>query len=725
MAGFAEGLIGGVNAGTNLANMYNQQQQTAKLNDLRQQQVKLQQLDTIGKIMTMAQTDPRGAGVLMGSFVGPQGMNLPPDVGKGYTDFITKASASTLSNVKDILTKVGLDADPAHVDQAVRAGPINLMTYVSNALSIKSKGAINSALAPDTTSTPPTGAAPSPAPAPGQPAPAAPQVTPEQMQQVLASQESGGNAAAPTSANRAVGKYQITPDTFARYMPGVPADLISDPEMNETAGKKIINTLHAKYNGDPGRIATAYFSGDGNVAPAGSPTPYINDAADANGKKVSDYVGDVRKRILGLSAGSGSANTGTIPHEAVTALGAPPANALPGLPDGHAAPGAGYTPDMLPALRNAQIAQQINQKADKLQATGDAGALELAEKLRTQANTFESKSIVTLKDDNPLVAGLNLKPGTVIQYNLATKQPMTILQQGEDQDAPMTADVRAKLNASGANLDPARAYSWNPRTQKATPLDSLTNETSRTQAASARDAAKMKEVDAMSTSAQDSLKQSANISSLIDRAALGRLGPLKQNLAEWGTALGIDTSKLVNVPAGQALESAFNAQVVDRVHGMGRLSTQQDMIVKSAGGALNDTPEGLKFIQALRQREANQQLNAVDIANTWNNLPKGPSTVLTAQDAQANPKLAPFVGKNYYQAEKDIMAPQPLTPEMDSLLKGVDQQAGAREIADVHKWLPNLASIQKDQAEVISKHLDQLSTAQYAKFKAMAQTRGW
>ena len=91
-------------------------------------------------------------------------------------------------------------------------------------------------------------------------------------------QESGNNPNAPTSITGARGPGQIEPGTFARY--AKPGENIANPADNRAVASRILDHYNTEYNGDIGRIATAYFSGEGNVAPAGSPTPYIQDRAD-------------------------------------------------------------------------------------------------------------------------------------------------------------------------------------------------------------------------------------------------------------------------------------------------------------------------------------------------------------------------------------------------------------------------------------------------------------
>lgn len=108
-------------------------------------------------------------------------------------------------------------------------------------------------------------------------------------------QESNGSATSPTSIDGAKGGWQITDGTFNQF--ARPGENINNPKDNEAVGRRIISKYSSDYNGDAGRVATAYFSGPGNVAPAGSPTPYLKDTQDGNGTHVSSYVADVQKRM--------------------------------------------------------------------------------------------------------------------------------------------------------------------------------------------------------------------------------------------------------------------------------------------------------------------------------------------------------------------------------------------------------------------------------------------
>lgn len=116
---------------------------------------------------------------------------------------------------------------------------------------------------------------------------------------IFAQQESNGGKTAPDNP------FQIQQGTFNQYAkPGESWNNVAD---RNTVAQRALATYQQKYGGDLGRIATAYFSGPGNVAPAGSPTPFIKNTADANGKTVASYVGDILGRAGGSGFGGGGA----------------------------------------------------------------------------------------------------------------------------------------------------------------------------------------------------------------------------------------------------------------------------------------------------------------------------------------------------------------------------------------------------------------------------------
>jgi len=129
-------------------------------------------------------------------------------------------------------------------------------------------------------------------------------VTPGLLHRALVGQESGGrqtdvSGKTLTSIDGAKGAGQMMPSTFAKY--AQPGEKIDNAQDNLRVSSRIVDSYFQKYGGDPQRVAVAYFSGEGNVAPAGSPTPWLKDAKDGNGKSVSSYVADVTRRIGGAT----------------------------------------------------------------------------------------------------------------------------------------------------------------------------------------------------------------------------------------------------------------------------------------------------------------------------------------------------------------------------------------------------------------------------------------
>jgi hypothetical protein len=126
-------------------------------------------------------------------------------------------------------------------------------------------------------------------------------VSADQMNSALWGQESGGKADAATSVTGATGGHQIQPATFAQY--ARPGEDIHNTADNAVVGARIVTDLTKRFDGDPARIAVGYFSGPGNVAPAGSATPWLEDKKDPTGKSTSSYVNDVLGRLGGTGTG--------------------------------------------------------------------------------------------------------------------------------------------------------------------------------------------------------------------------------------------------------------------------------------------------------------------------------------------------------------------------------------------------------------------------------------
>lgn len=109
-----------------------------------------------------------------------------------------------------------------------------------------------------------------------------------QLVDTFIDQESGNGK---TSTNLG----QIQPGTWATY--AKPGEDINNAVDNKHVTARVLDDLQKKYGGDPERVAVAYFSGEGNVAPAGSPTPWKQDFTDKNGKSTSSYVNDIIDKL--------------------------------------------------------------------------------------------------------------------------------------------------------------------------------------------------------------------------------------------------------------------------------------------------------------------------------------------------------------------------------------------------------------------------------------------
>lgn len=112
---------------------------------------------------------------------------------------------------------------------------------------------------------------------------------------IFAQQETNGGKTDPSNP------FQVQRGTFDRFAQrGESWDNVAD---RNAVAQRMLTKFNQDYGGDIGRIATAYFSGEGNVAPPGSPTPFLHNVADSNGKTVASYVGDILGRSGGMAQG--------------------------------------------------------------------------------------------------------------------------------------------------------------------------------------------------------------------------------------------------------------------------------------------------------------------------------------------------------------------------------------------------------------------------------------
>ncbi|MBR8409833.1 hypothetical protein [Burkholderia cenocepacia] len=118
------------------------------------------------------------------------------------------------------------------------------------------------------------------------------------LSQIFLQQETSGGKTDPSNP------FQVQKPTFDRFaQPGESWNNVSD---RNAVAQRMLTKFNQDYGGDLGRIATAYFSGEGNVAPAGSATPYLKNVSDSNGKSVASYVNDIVRRAGAAPAAGGA-----------------------------------------------------------------------------------------------------------------------------------------------------------------------------------------------------------------------------------------------------------------------------------------------------------------------------------------------------------------------------------------------------------------------------------
>ncbi|MBR8350270.1 hypothetical protein KDX21_06745 [Burkholderia cenocepacia] len=134
------------------------------------------------------------------------------------------------------------------------------------------------------------------------------------LPQIFMQQETSGGKTDPSNP------FQVQKPTFDRFaQPGESWNNVAD---RNAVAQRMLAKFNQDYGGDVGRIATAYFSGEGNVAPAGSPTPYLKNVSDSNGKSVASYVSDIVRRAGAAPAGGGGAIYAAQPPGVVAAASA-------------------------------------------------------------------------------------------------------------------------------------------------------------------------------------------------------------------------------------------------------------------------------------------------------------------------------------------------------------------------------------------------------------------
>jgi hypothetical protein len=119
---------------------------------------------------------------------------------------------------------------------------------------------------------------------------------PDTIWQAIFGQESNYGRDNRTSVTGATGPGQIQPETWRQY--AQPGEHINNYNDNIAVSKRIVQDYYNRFGGDPGKIATAYFSGPGNVS--SGPQAWVRNLSDPTGKNVASYVSDINSRLKNM-----------------------------------------------------------------------------------------------------------------------------------------------------------------------------------------------------------------------------------------------------------------------------------------------------------------------------------------------------------------------------------------------------------------------------------------
>src|SRR5215471_11311459 len=136
------------------------------------------------------------------------------------------------------------------------------------------------------------------------------------LQDAIYGQESGHGRNTRTSETGNIGPMQISKPLFQEH--ARPGENIYNAQDNKAVGDRILASYMQKYNGDWARAAVAYYSGEGNVSPPGSPTPWkVNKTPRPGvpGPSVAGYVRDIGARMA-QARGAGQPAIAGIPAQA-------------------------------------------------------------------------------------------------------------------------------------------------------------------------------------------------------------------------------------------------------------------------------------------------------------------------------------------------------------------------------------------------------------------------
>lgn len=98
----------------------------------------------------------------------------------------------------------------------------------------------------------------------------------------------------------------------------------------------------------------------------------------------------------------------------------------------------------------------------------------------------------------------------------------------------------------------------------------------------------------------------------------GALEPLKQSLAAYGSSLGIDTTALANVPAGQAFTAEANKMVLTAQQAQKGPQTESDTaLIRKTVNSLRNDPRANKFIGNVAMAQSRRSIEHSDFMENY------------------------------------------------------------------------------------------------------------
>lgn len=140
----------------------------------------------------------------------------------------------------------------------------------------------------------------------------------ERLVKAIRGLENATNDAAAVSHKGAVGLMQMIPSTFNAFKQNA-NDVITDPKANVAAGRRYLEHLWKKFDGDVEKVAAGYHAGEGVIRKDGSINPASNDFKDkekqTGGMFTTAYAAKIAAAVYGFKdkfTGNSGTDRGTL-----------------------------------------------------------------------------------------------------------------------------------------------------------------------------------------------------------------------------------------------------------------------------------------------------------------------------------------------------------------------------------------------------------------------------